>query len=535
LVEVLAAGSTEFTLTSSALVLERNPWLMPEPGQPTATPGLTAPEFGDSGVDETGQPLDGDKGLYLEQGRYHYYAFVVPTNNLGLVCATLEAISGNPDLFVRTGSPPTDSHGSTGSNWTDLIQRALVDSTGTEYGNWVPGEGRYEAQLTPGTWYVAVRAVGGSNARYRLRLSTGTVQDLALNGGAASNQALTAGDWRYYRVQLPPSAPTDWNVSFTEQSGQVELFLRDTSPPGRGFYGDWSPVRDWSTDAKNQWPYPTALARGTTTITVPPLRPGHTYYLGFRARSDAVFSVNSATIGSLVAPPTVDFFGGNISTSLAPHASSLYRVDVPAEASRWRHTATHATEVVIYLEQGTLPRTDTCHWRTYWENTALNQPLAGNSWPWVPGQSYFLLVTNTTDLIQPFSLTMDGRTPATEDEDLDSLPDAWELQQFGNLWAQSGASDADGDGLTNLQEFQLGTSPTNGDTRGRFDAIQITAGGELQLHFIAETGVRYQIEGSDDLSEWFPVTVITNTQGAVWLNQDTAGQSARFYRTVILP
>ncbi len=535
-VEVLAAGSTEFTLTSSALVLERNPWLMPEPGQPTATPGLTAPEFGDSGVDETGQPLDGDKGLYLEQGRYHFYAFVVPTNNLGLVRATLEAISGNPDLFVRTGSPPTDSHGSTGSNWTDLIQRALVDSTGTEYGNWVPGEGRYEAQLTPGTWYIAVRAVGGSNARYRLRLSTGIVQDLALNGGAASNQALTAGDWRYYRVQLPPATPSDWNVSFAEQSGEVELFLRDTSPPGRGFYGDWNPVRDWSTDTKNQWPYPTALGRGTHTITVPPLRPGHTYYLGFRARSDAVFSVNSATAGSPVAPPTVDFFGGNISTSLAPHASSLYRVEVPAEASRWRHTATHATEVVIYLEQGTLPRTDTCHWRTYWENTALNQPLVtANGWPWVAGHSYFLLVTNTTDQTQPFSLTMDGRTPATEDEDQDGLPDAWELRQFGNLWAQSGSSDADGDGLTNLQEFQLGTSPSNGDTRGRFDALQITAGGELQLHFTAETGVRYQIEMSDNLFDWFPVTVITNTQGAVWWTQDTAGQSVRFYRTVIIP
>jgi hypothetical protein len=158
---------------------------------------LDHPEFGDSGVDEAGQALPGDQGLYLDQGRYHYYAFVVPTNNLGLVRVALEAISGNPDLFARVGEPPTDSHGSTGGGWTDLIQRALVDNTGTEYGNWVPGDGRYEAQLSPGAWYVAVRAVGGQRAT--ASISAGTVQDLTLNGGQ-SRPGPRMGDWRYYRV-----------------------------------------------------------------------------------------------------------------------------------------------------------------------------------------------------------------------------------------------------------------------------------------------------------------------------------------------
>jgi hypothetical protein len=531
-VEVLAAGSTEFTLTSSVLALERSPWLMPAPGQPTTTPGLTAPEFGDSGVDAVGQPLPGDQGLYLDQGRYHYYAFVVPTNNLGLVRATLEAISGNPDLFARVGAAPTDSHGSTGNGWTDLIHRALQGTTGTEHGNWVPAEGRSEARLTPGTWFVAVRAVGGSNARYRLRLSTGTVQDLTLNGGSATSQNLTAGDWRYYRVQIPSAAPA-WSVSFAEQSGEVELFLRDTSPPGRGLYGDWYPVRDWSTDAKNQGPYPSALARGTHTLAPPPLRPGYTYYLGFRAKSDAVFSVSSATSGSPLTAMALDFYAGTVNTSLTPHGSALYRVDVPTEASRWRHTATHASEVAVCLEQGTVPRFDQCHWKTYWADTPLNQPLSTNSWPWLPGQSYFLLVTNTTDQTLPFSLRMDGRTAATEDEDVDGLPDAWETRYFGSPWSQYGDWDPDGDGLTNLQEYQLGTNPTDGQTRGRLDSIQLN-GTTLQMHFTGETGLRYELQGSDDLQTWNPMLVLTNTTGALWLDEAMTNP-ALFYRTVIRP
>ena len=45
------------------------------------------------------------------------------------------------------------------------------------------------------------------------------------------------------------------------------------------------------------------------------------------------------------------------------------------------------------------------------------------------------------------------------DSDGDGLPDAWELQYFGNL-GQNGAGDPDGDGYTNSQEFQLGMNPT---------------------------------------------------------------------------
>ncbi len=45
------------------------------------------------------------------------------------------------------------------------------------------------------------------------------------------------------------------------------------------------------------------------------------------------------------------------------------------------------------------------------------------------------------------------------DSDSDLMPDWWEMHYFGNL-TQSGSSDYDGDGYTNLQEYASGTDPT---------------------------------------------------------------------------
>ena len=49
---------------------------------------------------------------------------------------------------------------------------------------------------------------------------------------------------------------------------------------------------------------------------------------------------------------------------------------------------------------------------------------------------------------------------ALPNSDGDSLPDAWELDHFGNL-DQTGDDDFDGDGLTNAQEYLNGTDPVD--------------------------------------------------------------------------
>lgn len=70
-----------------------------------------------------------------------------------------------------------------------------------------------------------------------------------------------------------------------------------------------------------------------------------------------------------------------------------------------------------------------------------------------------------------------------DDVDVDGLPDAWEVQVFGDLRAQIGTGDPDHDGVTNLDEFLANTSPTehpgDADHDGIPDSLELTVFGNL--------------------------------------------------------
>jgi hypothetical protein len=456
-VEVRGTNSTAFTLVSSALTLQRPVWQMPGSGEPTTTPGLSAPDFGDSGVDTNGAPLAGDQGIDLELGRYHYYAVNVPSNNAGLLRVQLEGISGNPDCYLRRGVVPTAAHATNGQAGV-MYERSLTGNA-TDYGNFVPLNGKTELRLTPGTYYVAVRAVANASARYRLKLSTGIIQDLVLNGGAVNNQFMAGNDWRYYRVQIPLDTPTTWQVSFSQIAGDVVLYFRDTIPPGNGSTTNTTDIKDWVSDDKNDGPYANYDLPGTYTFNVPPVRPDTTYYLGIRAKNDATFSLNSSTLGSTnSAPPLIPFYGGSVTNVIPANSQVAYRIVTPADALRWRNTSTHSNTVQLYLENGTYPtKTVQDDYRSTAANSTQDRFLT--AYPWLPNQTYYLTVTNTSTLAQNFIFTMNGSS-TTADDDTDGMLDAWEIQYFGSL-AATAIGDSDNDGVPNLNEFAEGTSPSD--------------------------------------------------------------------------
>ncbi|MEY4568901.1 MAG: hypothetical protein RLZZ398_340 [Verrucomicrobiota bacterium] len=492
-VRVKATGLTNYTLTSRPVTLERPVWQMPTTFNQT---------FGDSGNDSAGNPLPGDRGTDLGQGEWHFYAVDVPAGNLGLLRTELQAISGNPDLYIREDGVPTTSHDSNGnaSGGSTLYQRQLT-ATATEYGNWVPFDGRTERQLSPGRWFFGVKAAGNSNVRYRLNVSTGQVTDLALNGGSATAQSLADNDWRYYRFTVPADAPVNWALTFSQQVGDVVMWLRDTVPPGQGLYNSSSNVESWSTDSKNQGPYSNVGqdAAGTYTFTTPPLRPGQTYYAGFRSNSSATFSVSSATSGGIIGTlPVLDFYTGTLNTSIPANSSVLYRIPAPPEATRVKWTSTHASTVQLRLEQGSIPfSTGTSqHYYSTAANSVLNNALSTTIWPWQPAQSYYLRIVNNAATAATVVLTLNGKNATTEDEDNDGLLDAWEKQYFNNITSYSGTSDPDNDGSNNTTEFADGTIPND------------AASAKYTLTLTASGGT---IAKSLDLPKYFKGTVITLT------------------------
>ena len=54
-----------------------------------------------------------------------------------------------------------------------------------------------------------------------------------------------------------------------------------------------------------------------------------------------------------------------------------------------------------------------------------------------------------------------GSVPSLGDSDNDGLPDQWEIERFGSITLYDGDDDPDNDGLTNAQEYELGSDPNN--------------------------------------------------------------------------
>ena len=109
------------------------------------------------------------------------------------------------------------------------------------------------------------------------------------------------------------------------------------------------------------------------------------------------------------------------------------------------------------------------------------------------------------------------------DTDADGLPDVWELLYFGSL-GQGAADDADGDGYTNLQEFQAGTNPNNAlSNPGDTDADGLPDAWEL-LYFgsLAQTASGdFDGDGYSNLQEYQAGTLPNNSSSFPSLPKST--------------
>jgi hypothetical protein len=122
------------------------------------------------------------------------------------------------------------------------------------------------------------------------------------------------------------------------------------------------------------------------------------------------------------------------------------------------------------------------------------------------------------------------------DTDGDGMPDDWENQYgFNRANAADANQDADGDGMTNLQEYLAGTHPKQAGSLLRVNATRTGSGGVL-LSFTAVAGRSYSVLYKDRLADvvWVRLTTVppqTATQ-TFMVQDDSATLPQRFYRVL---
>lgn len=120
----------------------------------------------------------------------------------------------------------------------------------------------------------------------------------------------------------------------------------------------------------------------------------------------------------------------------------------------------------------------------------------------------------------------------------DEIPDSWRIKYFGSISnAQSAPElDPDGDGVPNLAEYRMGTSPT--DPADFLKLVVAGSAGEgVRLRWPSAVGKRYILESSSTLGVpgWATIGSVLDGNGSVLEAVHQPGAGAQFYRVRLVP
>ena len=126
------------------------------------------------------------------------------------------------------------------------------------------------------------------------------------------------------------------------------------------------------------------------------------------------------------------------------------------------------------------------------------------------------------------------------DTDGDGIPDWWMQQYFGHATGQAGdksltGNDADGDGMSNLDEYRAGTGPRSPASVLRVTAISVDGAG-AHITFASLAGKNYRLEYKNNVSDASWTLVAANIPGSSGTttapDPAAVGMVRRFYRVL---
>jgi hypothetical protein len=127
--------------------------------------------------------------------------------------------------------------------------------------------------------------------------------------------------------------------------------------------------------------------------------------------------------------------------------------------------------------------------------------------PFTPSRTSSSSITNRNGFIQ-----FVYAAKLNPDQDRNSLPDEWEVLNFGNV-GQSASADPDGDGANNEVEYLTGTDPN--DPKSKFELNERHDGFLFHLDLQTIPKRTYKVYYSRDLIRW-DLDIVHTGNGEVW-------------------
>ena len=144
--------------------------------------------------------------------------------------------------------------------------------------------------------------------------------------------------------------------------------------------------------------------------------------------------------------------------------------------------------------------------------------------------TYTYIMPDSKTSVGSYAYAEDPDPPPNPDTDNDGMPDTWELQNGLTVGTNDAGGDLDGDGLTNFQEFQLGTKANSGTsffkaTLSKNEAMP----GVYQISWNSVVGKTYVIESTLDLAVPFaPLRTVTATTTSTTESINLSGPAGFF-------